>query len=184
MFFTNLVTISGTRNLIMSERLGNILSFMCPVVVTDCHDPQLGPLQNNTGPTPTMAIPLFSSAMGVADPSHITSIRPEICRSPASQTNRHAMVLTLALLQCAGVFSAQSRKRPLWLHHIPPPPPSHFDACRHCRVTKEQLVRRPAPITRIRTVWLLSRHYQLPAITSPVGRETWLSRVIPQPRSR
>ena len=66
-FFTGGVTATGVGNLITNNGSGTQPFGTCPGVVTNV-DPQLGPLQNNTGPTPTMAIPLFSSAMGVADP--------------------------------------------------------------------------------------------------------------------
>jgi uncharacterized repeat protein (TIGR01451 family) len=69
-FFTGNVTTSGVGNLIMSNGSGTQPFGTCPGVVTSV-DPQLQPLQPpsvNGGLTPTMAIPLFSSAMGVADP--------------------------------------------------------------------------------------------------------------------
>src|SRR5207253_3767838 len=67
-FFTGRVTTTGSvGNLIMNNGSGTQPFGACPGVVTTA-DPQSGPLQDNSGPTPTMAIPLFSSAMGVADP--------------------------------------------------------------------------------------------------------------------
>jgi hypothetical protein len=65
-FFTGNVTHPGTHNLIMSNGTGTQPFGACPGVVTSV-DPQLGPLQDNGGPTWTMAIPLFSSAMSAAD---------------------------------------------------------------------------------------------------------------------
>jgi hypothetical protein len=67
-FFTGNVIHSGVGNLIMSNGSGTQPFGSCDGVVTS-NDPQLGSLQDNTGYTPTMAIPLFSSAMGTADSS-------------------------------------------------------------------------------------------------------------------
>ena len=69
-FFTGNVTTSGVGNLVMSNGSGTPPFGACPGVVATA-DPQLQALEPasvNGGKTPTMAIPLFSSAMGVADP--------------------------------------------------------------------------------------------------------------------
>jgi uncharacterized repeat protein (TIGR01451 family) len=69
-FFTGNVTTSGVGNLVMSNGSGTQPFGACPGVVTTV-DPQLQALEPasvNGGKTPTMAIPLYSSAMGVADP--------------------------------------------------------------------------------------------------------------------
>lgn len=67
-FWTGNVSHSGIGNLIMSNGSGKQPFGACddPRVTTD---PNLGPLQDNGGPTYTMAIPLFSSAMSAADAS-------------------------------------------------------------------------------------------------------------------
>jgi hypothetical protein len=65
-FFTGNVTLTGTGNLIMSNGSGTQPFGACPGVVTNV-DPQLGMLHDNGGPTPTMSIPLYSSAMSAAD---------------------------------------------------------------------------------------------------------------------
>ena len=69
-FFSGSVTATGVGNLIMNNGTGTRPFGACPGVVTNV-DPQLQALEPpsvNGGKTPTMAIPLFSSAMGVADP--------------------------------------------------------------------------------------------------------------------
>src|SRR5438105_3446907 len=69
-FFTGNVTTSGVGNLVMSNGSGTQPFGACPGVVATV-DPQLQALEPasvNGGKTPTMAIPLYSSAMGVADP--------------------------------------------------------------------------------------------------------------------
>ena len=121
-FFTNLVTISGTGNLIMQNASGTYPFGACPGVVTTA-DPQLGPLQNNTGPTPTMAIPLFSSAMGVADPG--TSLpndqkyadRPQADKSPRNGFDIGAYTV------CRRFVGPSLENGPCGFTHIPPPPP-------------------------------------------------------------
>jgi hypothetical protein len=108
--WTGNVSHSGVGNLIMNNGSGTQPFGACddPRVTAD---PQLGPLQDNGGPTYTMAIPLFSSAMSTADPTTSLSYdqryadRPqvggydigayEICRrfivglrlAPCSETN-------------------------------------------------------------------------------------------------
>src|SRR5207248_377495 len=69
-FYTGNVTTSGVGNLVTSNGSGTQPFGACPGVVATA-DPQLQALQPasvNGGKTPTMAIPLFSSAMGLADP--------------------------------------------------------------------------------------------------------------------
>jgi hypothetical protein len=69
-FFSGNVSATGVGNLIMNNGSGTPPFGTCPSVVTNV-DPQLQTLQPpsvNGGLTPTMAIPLYSSAMGVADP--------------------------------------------------------------------------------------------------------------------
>jgi uncharacterized repeat protein (TIGR01451 family) len=69
-FFTGSVNATGVGNLIMNNGSGTQPFGTCPGLVTNV-DPQLQSLEPpsvNGGLTPTMAIPLFSSAMGVADP--------------------------------------------------------------------------------------------------------------------
>jgi hypothetical protein len=67
-FWTGNVSHSGVGNLIMANGSGTRPFGACDGVVTTT-DPQLGALQDNGGPTWTMAIPLFSSAMSAADPT-------------------------------------------------------------------------------------------------------------------
>jgi hypothetical protein len=59
------VTTDGSGNLILDNG-------SCPGVVSGS-DPNLGPLQNNGGLTPTMAIPKSSPAFNAADPFHATN---------------------------------------------------------------------------------------------------------------
>ena len=66
-FFLGSVTTAGTGNLIVNNGSGTAIS-PCPGVVTSA-DPLLGPLQNNQGFTPTMAIPKTSPAFNGADPT-------------------------------------------------------------------------------------------------------------------
>lgn len=124
-FFTNLVTVSGAGNLIMQNGSGTYPFGACPNVVTTA-DPQLQSLQPasvNGGKTPTMAIPLFSSAMGVADPG--TSLpydqrfadRPQPDTSPRNGFDIGAF--TVCRRNLAGLrpwFCSET--------NIPPPPPS------------------------------------------------------------
>jgi uncharacterized repeat protein (TIGR01451 family) len=124
-FFTNLVTVSGAGNLIMQNGSGTYPFGVCPGVVTTA-DPQLQALQPasvNGGKTPTMAIPLFSSAMGVADPG--TSLpsdqrfadRPQPDTAPRNGYDIGAF--TVCRKNLAGLrpwFCSET--------HIPPPPPS------------------------------------------------------------
>ncbi|HLX28495.1 MAG TPA: choice-of-anchor Q domain-containing protein [Casimicrobiaceae bacterium] len=63
--WTGNVSHSGVGNLIMNNGSGKQPFGACDGVATTT-DPQLGPLQDNGGPTYTMAIPLFSSAMSAA----------------------------------------------------------------------------------------------------------------------
>lgn len=60
--------VAGTHNLLMNNGTGTPPFGACLGVVTTV-DPQLDTkgLPNNGGPTPTLAIPLFSSAMSAAD---------------------------------------------------------------------------------------------------------------------
>ena len=64
-FVRGAVATDGAGNLIVGNGAGGPFG-ACPGVARST-DPQLGPLQDNGGPTPTMAIPLFSSAMSAAD---------------------------------------------------------------------------------------------------------------------
>jgi hypothetical protein len=67
-FFTGNVHTAGAGNLIMNNGSGSGPFGGCPgLVLTD--DPSLGPLQDNGGFTPTMAIPFGGIAMSHADPS-------------------------------------------------------------------------------------------------------------------
>jgi hypothetical protein len=59
------VTTDGSGNLILDNG-------SCPGLVSGS-DPNLGPLQNNGGLTPTMAIPKSSPAFNAADPFHATN---------------------------------------------------------------------------------------------------------------
>ena len=99
----------------------------CPGVVTKV-DPQLQSLQPasvNGGTTPTMAIPLFSSAQGVADPG--TSLpydqhnadRPQADISPRNGFDVGAFTVCRRFFppnQIRSWFCSET--------HIPPPPPS------------------------------------------------------------
>ena len=120
-FFTGNVTATGAGNLIISNGSGTQPFGACPGVVATT-DPQLGPLQNNTGPTPTMAIPLFSSAMGVADPG--TSLpydqkyadRPQPDKSPRNGFDIGAYTV------CRRFVGPSLENGPCGFTHIPPPP--------------------------------------------------------------
>ena len=122
-FFTNLVTVSGAGNLIMQNGSGAQPFGTCPGVVT-MNDPQLGRLQDNTGPTPTMAIPLFSSAMGVADPG--TSLpydqkyadRPQPDKSPRNGYDIGAYEV------CRRFVGPSLENGPCGYTIINPPPPT------------------------------------------------------------
>ena len=126
-FTTGSVSASGVGNLIMSNGKGTQPFGACPGVVTSV-DPQLQSLQPasvNGGETPTMAIPLFSSAMGVAD--SLTSLpydqhnadRPQPDISPRNGFDVGAFTV------CRRVFFPNQIRS--WFcseTHIPPPPPS------------------------------------------------------------
>jgi len=122
-FFTNLVTTSGAGNLIMKNGSGTQPFGACPGVVTTT-DPQLGPLQDNTGPTSTMAIPLFSSAMGVADAA--TSLpydqkyadRPQPDKSPRNGFDIGAYTV------CRRFVGPSLEDGPCGYTIINPPPPT------------------------------------------------------------
>jgi uncharacterized repeat protein (TIGR01451 family) len=119
-FFTGNVTPTGVGNLIMSNGSGTQPFGSCVGVVATT-DPQLGPLQDNGGDTPTMAIPLYSSAMGVADPG--TSLpydqrfadRPQPDTSPRNGYDIGAY--TLCRIYLAGLRPWLCRET-----HIAPPP--------------------------------------------------------------
>src|SRR6266403_3022591 len=81
---------TGAGNLIMQNGSGGTPPFgACPGVVTNV-DPQLQPLEppsTNGGKTPTRAIPLFSSAMGVADPGTSLSYDQRYANRPQPDTS-------------------------------------------------------------------------------------------------
>ncbi len=126
-FVTGNVSASGVGNLIMSNGSGTQPFGTCPGVVATA-DPQLQALQPasvNGGETPTMAIPLFSSAMGIADA--MTSLpydqhnadRPQPDISPRNGFDVGAFTV------CRRVFFPNQIRS--WFcseTHIPPPPPS------------------------------------------------------------
>jgi hypothetical protein len=65
---TNTAAITGSANLVQSRDLTN--TSLAPGVITVIADPELGPLQNNGGPTPTMAILTANSpAHGIGNAS-------------------------------------------------------------------------------------------------------------------
>ena len=124
-FVTGNVSASGVGNLVMSNGSGTQPFGACPGVVTNV-DPQLQSLQPasvNGGTTPTMAIPLFSSAQGVADPG--TSLpydqhnadRPQADISPRNGYDVGAFTV------CRRFFPP-NQIRPWFCSetHIPPPP--------------------------------------------------------------
>ena len=122
-YFTGNVMATGVGNLIMSNGSGTQPFGACPGVVTSV-DPQLQTLQPasvNGGKTPTMAIPLYSSAMGVADPG--TSLpydqrfadRPQPDTSPRNGYDIGAY--TLCRIYLAGLRPWLCRET-----HIAPPP--------------------------------------------------------------
>jgi hypothetical protein len=64
---SGIIAASGSHNLV-----GNPAPFFCPGVLTAIN-PELGPLQNNGGATPTMAIPMTSPAFNAASPINAPS---------------------------------------------------------------------------------------------------------------
>jgi hypothetical protein len=66
---TNAATVSGSHNLVMSS-LGSIN----PGVITKTADPNLGPLQNNGGLTPTMLPSVGSPVLGAGDLSQAPTL--------------------------------------------------------------------------------------------------------------
>jgi uncharacterized repeat protein (TIGR01451 family) len=124
-FFTNLVTVNGAGNLIMQNGSGTYPFGACPGVVTTA-DPQLQALQPasvNGGKTPTMAIPLFSSAMGVADPGTSLPFDQHFADRPQPDTAPRNGYDIGAFTVCRRYLAGL---RPWFCSetHIPPPPPS------------------------------------------------------------
>jgi uncharacterized repeat protein (TIGR01451 family) len=125
-YVTGNVSTSGVGNLIMSNGSGSQPFGTCPGVVATA-DPGLQSLQPasvNGGETPTMAIPLYSSAMGVADPG--TSLpfdqhnanRPQPDKAPRNGFDVGAFTV------CRRVFGAFEQPWFCSETNIPPPPPS------------------------------------------------------------
>ncbi|HZY90072.1 MAG TPA: choice-of-anchor Q domain-containing protein, partial [Gemmataceae bacterium] len=67
---TNSAVIGGDTNLVEGVDL-DAATKLGMGVITAAGSPQLGPLQNNGGPTPTMALPTTSLAFGVGDPKNL-----------------------------------------------------------------------------------------------------------------
>jgi hypothetical protein len=61
----NSASVGGSNNLVMSSDLGNTTLGLG--VITATTDPNLGPLQDNGGPTPTLALSSTSSAFGAGN---------------------------------------------------------------------------------------------------------------------
>jgi Divergent InlB B-repeat domain len=117
------VTSAGAGNLIISN--GSVGGFgACPGVVAST-DPSLGALQppsTNGGLTPTMAIPLYSSAMGVADPT--TSFKFDQRNAPrpqADKTPRNGYDIG-AFEVCRRFFGPTLEAAPCSFTTISPPP--------------------------------------------------------------
>ena len=125
------VTASGVGNLIMNNGSGTQPFGACPGVVTTARSAvaSIATASVNGGETPTMAIPLFSSAMGVADP--LTSLpydqhnadRPQPDTSPRNGFDVGAFTV------CRRVFFPNQIRS--WFcseTHIPPATAiDHFD---------------------------------------------------------
>ncbi len=127
-FYTGSVTATGVGNLIMNNGSGTQPFGACPGVVTNV-DPQLQSLQPasvNGGDTPTMAIPLFSSAMGVADPGTSLPFDQHNADRPQPDTSPRNGYDIGAFTACRRVFFFPTRIEPWFCSetHIPPPPPS------------------------------------------------------------
>jgi hypothetical protein len=114
-----ILTSDSAGNLITANGAGSFGA--CPGVVTTT-DPQLGTLQlNSPGNTPTMAIPLYSSAMGVADPA--TSLaydqrgadRPQADSSPRNGFDIGAYEV------CRRFFGRMLQAAPCTEQNSPPP---------------------------------------------------------------
>jgi hypothetical protein len=60
--------ISGNTNLVQKIDL-SFNTVLDPGVITQSKDPKLGPLHNNGGPTPTMAVGFFTPAFGTGNPN-------------------------------------------------------------------------------------------------------------------
>ena len=127
-FYAGSVTAAGVGNLIMNNGSGTQPFGTCPGVVTNV-DPQLQSLQPasvNGGDTPTMAIPLFSSAMGVADPGTSLPFDQHNADRPQPDTSPRNGYDIGAFTACRRVFFFPTRIQPWFCSetHIPPPPPS------------------------------------------------------------
>jgi uncharacterized repeat protein (TIGR01451 family)/uncharacterized repeat protein (TIGR02543 family) len=112
------VSATGAGNLIMSNGVG-----ACPGVVTSV-DPQLGALQSTSVDgkyTPTMPIPLYSSAMGVADPGTSISSDQRFADRPQPDSQGRNGYDIGALTVCRRYFVGL-RVWPCSETHISPPP--------------------------------------------------------------
>jgi len=114
---------SGVGNLIINNGSGSFGA--CPGVVTTT-DPQLDPngLQDNGGPTPTLAIPLFSSAMGMADPGTSLPYDQRYADRPQSDSSPRNGYDIGAYTVCRRFFGGRLQS---WLcseTNAPPPPPT------------------------------------------------------------
>ncbi len=65
---TNTATVSGSHNLVLSSS-----GTVAPGVITLTTNPNLGPMQNNGGPTPTLLPSVGSPVLGAGDPSQAPS---------------------------------------------------------------------------------------------------------------
>ena len=124
-FYTGNVTTSGVGNLVMSNGSGTQPFGACPGVVATA-DPQLQALQPasvNGGKTPTMAISLYSSAMGVADPGTSLPFDQHFADRPQPDTAPRNGYDIGAFTVCRRYLAGL---RPWFCSetHIPPPPPS------------------------------------------------------------
>ena len=126
-FTTGNVSASGVGNLVMSNGSGTQPFGACPGVAATA-DPQLQALQPasvNGGETPTMAIPLFSSAMGFADPGTSLPYDQHNADRPQPHTSQPSGFDIGAFTVCRRFFFPNQLRA--WFcseTHIPPPPPS------------------------------------------------------------
>jgi uncharacterized repeat protein (TIGR01451 family) len=120
------VTTKGAGNIILNngDGSGTTLPFYpCPGVVLAPADPNLGPLQDNGGPTPTMAIPLYSSAMGVADPATSLPYDQRYADRPQPDNGGRNGYDIGAYEVCRRFFGATLQAWVCSETNAPPPPP-------------------------------------------------------------
>jgi Divergent InlB B-repeat domain len=122
-YFTGNVTTTGTGNLIMNNGSGTQPFGACPGVVVTT-DPQLGPLQPpimNGGKTPTLAIPLYSSAMGKADAATSLPYDQRYADRPQDDVAPRNGYDIGAFEVCRKYYGGGLHPWPCGFTHVPPP---------------------------------------------------------------